>query len=606
MLRFFIIPTEHKFRLGRRAAQLSFKIMVLGIFFLAGAAPVAAEILAIFPIEDLSKGRNGVNHEISSYLAWEMNKRGFDVIAEEEVVPFMARHRMRWLGFLDTRNIISAKEELGADYILFGTISLRQEDLAPSYGLTLYLVRTDDTRTIWTGNSGLSTQDIVNVLGINEDLGKPGLLAKLTQKVLETWPVGMDFVAAQQATLEIDTYELSPQYVQRGDQVRCYVRLRTRWAEEDMPRIFFKAAGRVYRARQSEDGHNYEGEWVVAERDGRYPVTMVVNWPSGQKKVAYIGAYRVDSTPPRVVLDLKGVQLQGTVAFRDKIIIVPRLLRREPVARWQLRVEDELGEEQMSSIGYGNLPKRFVWNGLGRGGWPAEEGIYKVSLQVWDRANNVSEVSEPVAVARTPPTMVLEAKNRGRDMIVDLTHEGSVPVAFWRMELRNEEGSLIKVAEGEDLPPRLDMNRPTKNSIKVADDLQSPSKTIKVADDLLAPSKTIKVAEERLSPPSKTIKVAGDEHRPPNKTIKVAERLSPPEKSKIIKVAEQKAVRIDMVRPEDKDKRKVEATIFVRDILGNVSKQKIDDFYGYFDQQSRAPEGNPEEDVQAPAWLENF
>ncbi|MDF1578665.1 MAG: hypothetical protein P1P81_09525, partial [Desulfobulbales bacterium] len=483
------------------------KIVVLGIFFLAGAAPVVAEVLAIFPIEDLSRGRNGVNREISDYLAWEMNERGFDVIAEEEVVPFMARHRMRWLGFLDTRNIISAKEELGADYILFGTISLRQKELTPSYGLTLYLVRTDDTRTIWTGSSGLSSQDIVNVLGINEDLEKKGLLAKLTQKVLETWPVGMEFVAAQQPTLEIDNYELNPQHVQRGDKVDCYVRLRTKWAEADMPRIFFKAAGRVYRASQSKDGHGYEGEWLVAERDGRYPVTMVVNWPSGRKKVAYIGAYTVDSTPPRVVLDLKGVQLQGTVAFRDKIIIVPRLLRREPVARWQLRVEDELGEEQMSSLGYGNLPKRFVWNGLGRSGWPAEEGIYKISLQVWDRANNVFETSEPVAVARTPPTMVLEAKNRGRDMIVDLTHEGSVPVAFWRMELRNDDGSLIKVAEGEDLPPRLDMNRPTQNTIKVADDLQ-PGKTIKVADDLTGPSKTIKVAEEGLRPPSsKTIKV---------------------------------------------------------------------------------------------------
>ncbi|MDF1578664.1 MAG: hypothetical protein P1P81_09520, partial [Desulfobulbales bacterium] len=81
--------------------------------------------------------------------------------------------------------------------------------------------------------------------------------------------------------------------------------------------------------------------------------------------------------------------------------------------------------------------------------------------------------------------------------------------------------------------------------------------------------------------------------------------LRPPS-SKTIKVAESNPVQIDIVRPEDNDKRKVEATIFVRDILGNISKRKIDDLYGYFDLQRRALGEDTTEDVQAPAWLENF
>ncbi len=589
------------FSAGGRMLRRIFCFILLILTLAAVVVPVRAETLAIFPIEDLSKGRNGVNHELSRYLAWEMNQRGYDVIAEEDVIPFMARHRMRWLGFLDTSNIVSAKEELGVDLILFGTVSTRQEDLSPSLGLTLYLVRTSDTRTIWTGTGGLSGQDIVNVLGINEESDREGLMASLTQKVLDSWPEDWNLVASQQQTLEIDGYSLTPEHVQRGDVVVCNVTLRNKWAEDDLPRIFFKAAGRVYRAENSGANQSYTGDWIVSDKDGRYPVTMVVNWPSGRKKVSYIGSYRVDSTPPRVVLDLKGVQLQGTVAFRDKIIIVPRMLRREPVARWKLRVDDEMGEEQMSNTGYGNLPMRFVWNGLGQDGWPAEEGIYKISLQVWDRANNLSEAVEPVAVARTPPTMVLEAKNRGRDMIVDLSHEGNVPVAFWRVEMRDDEGSVIKVAEGEELPVRLDLNRPTRKTIKVAGDQQSPGKTIKVADQLRPPSKTIKVADQ-LRPPSKTIKVA-DQLRPPSKTIKVAERLQPPRKSTTIKVAAGSPVQVDALQPEDKDKRKVEATIIIRDILGNVRKEKIDNLYDYFAQQPKVEEL---ETLTAPVWLENF
>ena len=549
-----------------------------------------AETLAIFPIEDLSQGINGVNWEISDYLAWEMDRRGFDVIAKEEVVPFMARHRMRWLGFMDTKSIVYANEELGADMVLFGTISAKGEGKAVSLGLTLYLVRTNDTRTIWTGTGGLSGEDIVNVLGLNEESEREGLMAKLTLEVLKSWPADLNLVAPPQFPLEIDDYNLKPEFVQRGDKVSCTVTLRSEWAEEDMPRVFFKAGGRVYRANPSRDNKEYSSDWIVADSDGRYPVTMVVNWPSGRKKVSYIGAYRVDSTPPRVVLDLKGVQLKGTVAFRDKIIIVPRMLRREPVARWKLRVDDEMGKEQMSSYGYGNLPMRFVWNGLGREGWPAEEGIYKISLQVWDRANNVSEAIEPVAVARTPPTMVLEAKNRGRDMIVDLSHEGNVPVAFWRMEMRDEEGSVIKVAEGEELPVQMELNRPS-NTIKVADELKSPSKTIKVADQLKPPNKTIKVAEQL---------------KPPSKTIKVADRLQPPKKGTTIKVAQGEPLQTDGIHPEDKDKRKVEATIIIRDILGNITKKRISDLDDYFEQQRIAREGKSEKESAAPVWLENF
>jgi hypothetical protein len=580
--------------------RYGFSIIFLLFALVLGPSAVRGETLAVFPIEDLSKGKNGINHEVSGYLAWEMNKRGFDVIAEAAVIPFMARHRMRWLGFLDTSSIVAAKEEIGADLILYGTVAVRQEEVSPTLGLTLYLVRTEDTRTIWTGTAGLSGQDIVNLLGIDEEEQKQGLMARLTQQVLHTWPDELGGIAPTQTPLEIANYDLQPEYVQRGEKVFCRVNLRSDWAEEDMPRVFFKAAGRVYRADNSGDRQVYMAEWIVADKDGRYPVTMVVNWPSGNNKVAYLGAYRVDSTPPRIVLDLKGMQLQGTVAFRDKIIIVPRMLRREPVARWQLRVEDELGEEQMSAFGHGNLPLRFVWDGLGKDGWPAEEGVYKVRLQVWDRANNVAETYEPVAVARTPPTMVLEAKNRGRDMIVDLSNEGSVPVAFWRMEMRDGEGAVIKVAEGEELPVRLDLNRPSGKSIKVADELK-PGKTIRVADDPQSPSKTIKVADELR--PGKTIKVA-DELRLPSKTIRVAEDLRPP-KSTSIKVAEGTPQQSDELRPEDKDKRKVEATIIIRDILGNVRKEKIPDLDEYFDRMYQEQQAK-EVPTAKPVWMEDF
>lgn len=566
-----------------RCGFLAGCVLLSFAFFLSvDVSPVRALTVAVFPIEDLSQGQNGVNAELTDYLAWDMNRRGFDVIGNDTVVSFMARNRVRWLGFLDTRHIIMAKEEMGADLVLFGTMSLREDGLSPSFGITLYLVRTTDTRTLWTASGGLAQQDVVNLLGIGESKEREGLLPKLAQSVLAKWPEELEYTSKPQHALEIEDIELSPAHVRRGDKVTCNVRLRTTWPAEDAPRIFFKAAGRVYMARKEAPGDVYSSDWDVAENDGRYPVTMVINWPSGHKKVSFLGAYSVDSTPPKLVLDLKGVQLEGTVAFRDQIIIIPRMLRREPVARWKLTVEDESGEEQLSYTGYGEMPSRFVWDGKGKDGWPAAEGVYNVSLQVWDRADNMAVASQPVAVARTPPAMVLEAKNRGRDMIIDLSHDGRVPIAFWRMEMRSETGEMIKVAEGSQLPVRMDVNIPTK-IIKIADGLVPPAE---------AGGKVIKVAEDQGLPDST------------RKIIKVAEGDEVPvvDNRKIIKVAGGEPLQLDVLAPENKDTRKVECVIVLRDILGNQTKTKISDLQEFADKQ--ADDGKEGENV--PVWVDEF
>jgi hypothetical protein len=560
-----------------------YAILSVMCFLFVGVSPVQALTVAVFPIEDLSQGQNGVNTELTDYLAWDMNRRGFDVIGNDTVISFMARNRVRWLGFLDTRHIIMAKEEMGADLVLFGTMSLRGEELSPSFGITLYLVRTSDTRTLWTASGGLAQQDVVNLLGIGESRRGEGLLPKLAQSVLEKWPEELEYTSKPQHALEIENIELTPAHVRRGEKVTCNVRLRTTWPEEDAPRIFFKAGGRVYMARKEAPGDVYSSDWEVAENDGRYPVTMVINWPSGHKKVSFLGAYSVDNTPPKLVLDLKGVQLEGTVAFRDQIIIIPRMLRREPVARWKLTVEDERGEEQLSYTGYGEMPNRFVWDGKGKDGWPAAEGIYNVSLQVWDRADNMSVASQPVAVARTPPAMVLEAKNRGREMIIDLSHDGKVPIAFWRMEMRSSSGEMIKVAEGSQLPVRMDVNVPTK--------------VIKIADGLVPPAenggKVIKVAEDQEGPLEGTRKI-----------IKVAEGQELPvtDNRRFIKVAGGEPLQMDVQSSEDKDTRKVECTIVLRDILGNQTKTKISDIQEFADKQAR----DAKDAAGSPVWVDEF
>ena len=434
------------------------RLAVIFSLFLFMPSPVMAEALkiAVFPMEDMSQGHNGVNHEITKYICADLQQRGFEVIDQETVIDFMAKNRVRWLGYLDTRHIVMSRQELGADLVLFGTVSLKTEDYTPTLGLTLNLVRTADTFTLWTGSEGLSQADMLKLLGINEPEDDE-LMPILASRVMEKWPEILDMEANQLPPLEIEEVALGPKYTRSGDQISCAVKLRSDFEEEDQPRVFFRSAGRVHLAKLNPETRRYESSWLISDNEGRYPVLMVINWPKGRKKTAFLGVYNVDNSPPTLALEMKGVRLEGTVAFRDKVIILPRMVRREPVSRWKLVVQNTAGEEQVSYSGYGQLPRRFVWNGKSKGGWLAAEGIYHVALQAWDRADNMAITGQQVAVARTPPAMVLEAKNRGRDMIVDLSHEGKVPIAFWRMEMRDENGNVIKVAEGENLPYQMDL-----------------------------------------------------------------------------------------------------------------------------------------------------
>ena len=95
---------------------------------------------------------------------------------------------------------------------------------------------------------------------------------------------------------------------------------------------------------------------------------------------------------------------------------------------------------------------------------PLPHGTYTVLLKARDRAQNISVVSEQVAVRRNPPDMVLAATQKGQEMVVDLTSRSEVPVAFWRLEMRGDDGNIIKTAEGRELPAKVDVTMPDQTA----------------------------------------------------------------------------------------------------------------------------------------------
>ena len=168
------------------------KIITL-LFFLGFILPVismaSAQTIAVFPVEDLSLGVNSSNMEATRYLADRMATKGLSVIQEQEIIAFMASKRIQWLGYMDTENTLQTKEALGADLILFGTITSKKRP--SSYGLILNMVRTMDAKTIWTSAGGLSLVETQRLLRLNQPATLEELWPILVDNVLASWPADL-------------------------------------------------------------------------------------------------------------------------------------------------------------------------------------------------------------------------------------------------------------------------------------------------------------------------------------------------------------------------------------------------------------------------------
>lgn len=410
-------------------------------------------------MEDLSQGPNGVNFALTEYLEKAVASRGLEVVSQDAVLSFMTRNRIRWLGFLDTYYVLQARKELGADFILLGTVSQRQERPCAAFGMVLYLIRTGDARTIWSGSRGLSCNEMRNPLGVLEPHTTEDLLPIVAQDLLEEWPEDIGQIRDQKAFFELDDVDMGRQHIRSGEKITCRVWLRS-VMDGQPPEVSLKVRGQESFPMRRKDDNLYQASWIAPKEEGRYPVSLSLRWPSGREQVTLLGTYFVDNHSPSFVLDLKGVRLNGLVAFRDRIFAIPRFPEPEPISRWEFSVKDETGETILREDKEGNLPSRFFWRGQAGSGSSVADGNYRIVLKVWDRAGNMAMVSEKVALIRNPPDMILEARKQGNNIVLNIQSKGEVPMAFWYMEILEDDGSLIKTAGGQVLPAEVDLPVP--------------------------------------------------------------------------------------------------------------------------------------------------
>jgi hypothetical protein len=140
----------------------------------------------MFPVENLS-GTAAPLEEIRQALIERLNKQGFEVLGEENLEKFMAKHRIRYVGGLDRAIAKAFKEEMGIEGVLITSLEFYSETDPPKIALTSRLISTGEAPSIlWIDGAGLAGDDSPGILGLGLIEDPKALLEKAMKSVTDS------------------------------------------------------------------------------------------------------------------------------------------------------------------------------------------------------------------------------------------------------------------------------------------------------------------------------------------------------------------------------------------------------------------------------------
>lgn len=409
-----------------------------------------AMTIAVLPVEDLSQGDNGLNLAITRTLEELLADKGFSVSSQNEVVNFMVKNRVRWLGLLSSPYVRRIQEQLQVDYLLLGSIS--QQRTAPPFALNLnlQLIRTKDSRIIWSTTTEQSDVNKVSILALSTLRDKAEIEYQVANDALETIPVATekDLPIAQQT--HIESVKLSPKIVKPGEKVHCQIKLSSTITDQTGTTVSIFVGEQIIEAQYDSQASAFLASWLSESANKKYIVTATISADKQTGREIIIGNYRVDSQPPLLKLLVKGQEIDGLVILQKQVRIIPALQSPEPISRWQLTVHDAEGRQLVNETGSKLLPPQFTWWGQEQNGSQVKDGLYSIELSIWDRAGNLASSQESIKVFRKKPEMTIAMKKQPHTLAVALNYDGEVPLAYWRLQVRDKDGTILAERSGSE------------------------------------------------------------------------------------------------------------------------------------------------------------
>ncbi len=442
---------------NRSAIFLLHLSLLLSAILFTGTA--WAQTIAFIPLLALTRDSNGINNPVTERVRQELVNRNKTLVPAEKVMRFLIRNRIRQLGKLTSYQASLVRKELQADLVLQGTLYQINTGELPLLCLTLQLSRTEDSKIIWSQTANLSYADQINLLGLDDPHGIEDLYAPFFEQLFASMPTSESTAGEATTSLNIDTIFIHPQYLRPGEEISCRVKIHKSIDEQgSMPELSVQVGDQHYPLTSNEGEYSYSTSWKAGGEAGTYTVNLLARWPSGISRESVIGIYSIDTEEPGVRLTLLGTELNGEILFSRNLRILPKLIKPEPISHWAISVTDEDEDVIVLIDKTGNLPRSLTWNGRTSYGTTADPGGYLITFRAWDRAERESSTEAWVQYLPELPEMTVEISREDPQIRVDLDYFTETPLIFWWAKFFKEDGSLLKLAQGTELPASIELD----------------------------------------------------------------------------------------------------------------------------------------------------
>jgi TolB-like protein len=426
--------------------------------------PVLSQSIAVFPFLDLTKGINGVNYVLTEHVRREISERGHTVIPARDVMDFMVRNRIRTLGKLNRIEIAKSGSELGADLLLLGTVCQLKQEPNATVSMALKLIRSSDTKTVWSVSEDMHQSDLLTLLGINDPERLGDLYGSFFARLFSTFPDGPQAVVEGEDFLDIETVVIRPAVASPGETIHCRVRIKSTMKAEELPKMNIQVNEKPIPVKRDEDGHYFTASWPADNAEGKYTVSLVTDWASGRQESLILGVYQVDNVPPKIALHIIAPKVNDHYAFNRLLVMTTTMFEPEPLSRWQINIYDKDRILLVLQEADGHVPQRLAWNGMTSSGLTSPDGEYLIELMVWDRTGKSHRVEETVFLMSRPPLISFDVSLNDNLVQVKLDNLISTPISFWWLRIYIDNGLILTSVDGEQLPATITFDLPELKS----------------------------------------------------------------------------------------------------------------------------------------------
>lgn len=141
--------------------------------------------LAVLPIENLS-GKYAPLNEIRQTMIGKLKELNFSILDDEKMERFMSRHRIRYVGGLDSETAMAFRDETGVDGVIITSLELFSEGTPPKIALNCRMLSTDNPSIVWMDSIGLTGDDSPGLLGLGIINKKEALMDKAFSFLFES------------------------------------------------------------------------------------------------------------------------------------------------------------------------------------------------------------------------------------------------------------------------------------------------------------------------------------------------------------------------------------------------------------------------------------